>query len=307
MIPLQVGQPDGERDRRVWSLWDIMNVLRLRSLAILLRDLTECRIKCEKLKGEVGGGCKAEEPLLRGALGVFRRAGEVCLQAGLRFSEHKVHLSLMRLEKDGGEPDISSLFVELSNADDAIMTELWSRKFLRVREDLTDWLDRDDLFGEKAVNAFPSAKRDIREAGNCLAADCPTGCVFHLMRASEVALRALAADCGVRYPNASLAAKQVGDLLSALDAKLKELRNEDSNKWPSRDIKDAQLKFYHEAMAEFRDFNEAWRRHLAHAHEGAFYDTEGALSIMNHVRKFMQVLAEKISELGATPLYWTSA
>jgi hypothetical protein len=28
---------------------------------------------------------------------------------------------------------------------------------------------------------------------------------------------------------------------------------------------------------------------------------------MNHVRKFMQVLAEKISELGATPLYWTSA
>jgi hypothetical protein len=48
------------------------------------------------------------------------------------------------------------------------------------------------------------------------------------MRAAEVALRALAVDRDVQYPDASINSKQVGDLLSALDGKLLELRKADA-------------------------------------------------------------------------------
>ena len=84
------------------------------------------------------------------------------------------------------------------------------------------------------------------------------------------------------------------------------MRKADAKLWPSKDIKDAQIKFYHSALAEFRDFNEAWRKHMAHAHEGAFYDRHQALSILDHVRSFMNVLAPRVSELSATPLYWVT-
>jgi hypothetical protein len=131
--------------------------------------------------------------------------------------------------------------------------------------------------------------------------------VFHLMRAAEIALRALAADRGVSYPDGSLASKQVGDLLSALDSKIAEMRREDSKLWPSRDVKDAQISFYHRALVEFRDFNEAWRKHMAHAHEGAFYNPDSSVGIMKHVRTLMEVLAPKVSELSQNPRYWTQA
>jgi hypothetical protein len=126
------------------------------------------------------------------------------------------------------------------------------------------------------------------------------------MRAAETSLRVLAADRGVAYPDAALASKQVGDLLSALDGKMVEMRKADSKLWPSKDVKDAQIKFYHTAIAELRDFNEAWRKHMAHAHEGAFYDPDQAESVLKHVRSFMQALCTKISEGYSTPLYWTS-
>jgi len=48
------------------------------------------------------------------------------------------------------------------------------------------------LFGDDVAKKFPSASVDIEEAGKCLALDRGTATVFHLMRAMEVGLRALA-------------------------------------------------------------------------------------------------------------------
>jgi hypothetical protein len=203
--------------------------------------------------------------------------------------------------------DPAAWAVEAKHAKAVIVDELRKRRFLDVRPDRCEYLEQEALFGVKVNDQFRSASRDIKEAGNCLAAENGTGAVFHLMRAAEVALRVLAIDRGVQYPDASVNSKQVGDLLSALDGKMSGLRLADGKLWPSRDIKDAQLNFYHRAIVEFRDFNEAWRKHMAHAHEGSFYDRDQALSIFKHVKECMCVLAEKISESATTPLYWTAA
>jgi hypothetical protein len=187
-----------------------------------------------------------------------------------------------------------------------LIAGLEKRKFLYVLEEHGKYIDQDELFGKSVVDAFPNAARDIREAGNCLAAGCGTGAVFHSMRAAEVALRCLAADRQVAYPDASINSKQIGDLLAALDGKMADLRKADAKLWPSKDVKDGQIKFYHSAIAEVRDFNEAWRKSMAHGHEGAFYDPPYAESILNHVQTFMQVLSKKVSESSTTPLYWTA-
>jgi hypothetical protein len=72
-------------------------------------------------------------------------------------------------------------------------------------------------------------------------------------------------------------------------------------------LKDIQLRFYSEVVAELRQFNEAWRRHLSHAREDGIYDRDYAMSVFKHVCLFMQKLAERIGESTTTPKYWTAA
>jgi hypothetical protein len=124
------------------------------------------------------------------------------------------------------------------------------------------------------------------------------------MRASEVALRALAVDRGVSFANKPIDQQEWGTILSQLDSILTKLRGDDLKKWNKPELKDIQIRFYSEVIQELRGFNEAWRRHLSHAREDAFYDRDYAMSVLIHVRKFMQKLATKISETKTTLLYW---
>jgi hypothetical protein len=121
---------------------------------------------------------------------------------------------------------------------------------------------------------------------------------------STEGLRILAKDRIVPYANSSIENKQWGQLLGDLDGELRKMRQVNGNLWQTQSIREKQIQFYHSAVAEFRDFNEAWRKHVAHAHEGAFYDSPQALSVLNHVGTFMGILSEKISETATTPLYW---
>jgi hypothetical protein len=51
----------------------------------------------------------------------------------------------------------------------------------------------------------------------------------------------------------------------------------------------ADLDFYREVNAQFGFLKDAYRNHSEHAHNDP-YDMEKALSILNHVRAFMQAL-----------------
>lgn len=216
-----------------------------------------------------------------------------------------IGLALRRL-RDPIRPDLSSIASELSHVCDTLTTEAAERAFLQVMPDRTMLVDKAALFGDDVLFAFPSAQSDLKEAGNCLACECNTAAVFHLMRASEVALRALAKDRLLTYPNSSVDEQQCGTLITSLDSKLNALRGSDKKLWPSEAIKNEQIRFYHTAAIEFRSFNEAWRKHVAHAGADAFYDRSQAYSIFEHVKRFMQILSTKIGENVTTPEYWVS-
>jgi hypothetical protein len=56
-----------------------------------------------------------------------------------------------------------------------------------VPQDKLKFYNKTDLFGDEFKTKFPSANVEIIEAGNCFAFDRFTACVFHLMRAMEIA------------------------------------------------------------------------------------------------------------------------
>jgi len=188
-----------------------------------------------------------------------------------------------------------------------IESELEKRVFLWVRPNCTTLVDNNQAFGKAVANAFPSAKDDIKEAGNCLAADCGTAAVFHLMRAAEVALRTLGRDRRVTFPKGDISQKQWGEILNKLHGEIGDLVKRDAKNWPDDAVREAQIRFYQEALVMFNAFNDVWRRHVAHAHEGAMYDVSRAISVWNHTKRFMDQLATKLSETSLGAEYWTAA
>jgi hypothetical protein len=135
-------------------------------------------------------------------------------------------------------------------------------------------LRQDELFGPKVVTAFPSCERDIRKAGSCYALGQEDACVHHLMLVVERGLTALAARVNVTYHYADWQ-----KILDGVETKLQK------GQLP----RGIELDFYRQAKAEFGFLKEAYRKHSAHARDDP-YDMEKALSILNHVRDFMQGL-----------------
>lgn len=204
------------------------------------------------------------------------------------------------------KPEAAAIAVELYHARAALVFDAARFVFLHIQDDRREFIDNEELFGPEVNVAFPSAERDIREGGNCLASEAGTAAVFHFMRAVEIALRSLAADRRVTFAKGSLDAKQWGELIDAVERKVGDLRKTDSKLWISSDVKDAQVRFYHDAMIEFRSFNEAFRRHVSHADSTAFYDRDQALSVKNHSGAFMHKLASKIVEFSVGPEFWAT-
>jgi hypothetical protein len=199
---------------------------------------------------------------------------------------------------------IVKMEAEIRRVRETIQTEIAKKQFLLIAQDRTKYLDGRGLFGPDVDISFPSAIVDIQQAGNCLAVECTTAAVFHTMRAVEIALRALAIDRKPTFAKGSLDVQQWGNILAALEVSIKALRTADRKLWPSAEIKEAQVSFYNEAYLEFRSINEAWRKHVSHAHKESLYDRDQAISIFSHSCRFMQVLARRISEASVTPEYW---
>lgn len=193
-----------------------------------------------------------------------------------------------------------------SRLEDDLVAGTMNRQFLWISADRENLIDDDKLFGEKVFDKFPSATKDIREAGNCLAAECSTACVFHLMRASEIGLRALARDRDMKFPDKPLELSEWGVILPKLDSLVSEMRKDNTANWTDPQFKEVQVRYYNELSQELRTFNEVWRRHISHAREDAFYERDYAESVMSHVEGLMQKLATKLSESETTPRYWTA-
>jgi hypothetical protein len=231
-------------------------------------------------------------------MGWLERAEELCNEAALPNARSQIALIRIRNKNPNHKADYSAWVAELNNAQDALMSDLWSRKVIRIDAELVEFANNDLLFGQSVNDAFPSAMPDIIEAGNCLAADCASAAVFHLMRVAEYGLRALARDRRIEIPkNKPLDLATWEEIIKELEGAEDAMRT-----YKKTEARESQLVFYHGAMMEFKRFKNKFRNRIMHSRVS--YDKDQAKSAFVHVKEFMLILSVRISEKKRTPVIW---
>jgi len=173
----------------------------------------------------------------------------------------------------------------------AVESELLMHCFTFIPEDKEKYFERDGqnaLFGKEVYQNFESARSDIKNAGNSLAADLHDAAVFHLLRVVEIGLRELATNLGLKKIaktplDYSGWEKVVGAINDKLEAKIPKARGQK---------KSAALKFKHDLLADFKAF-EILRNEIMHGR--SHHNEQEAIGLLNRVRDFMQRLAIQVS------------
>ena len=227
---------------------------------------------------------------LKGLVKKFREtvhdARQIC--EDLRLSDALATLKriLQDLPEDASNPTVLSTHAR--NALRSVIDDLDKRRFLYIKANLEAYLDRRALFGARVGKAFPSAARDIREAGNCLAVECNTAAVFHLMRVAEHGLRVLARKVkvsvrhkGKRQP---IELSDWNKLIDGIRVRITTIRKRQHGSRRAQ-----MLQFYSDMADHCEYMKDIWRNEAAHARKP--YNATDALGVMQRVEGFMKSLA----------------
>lgn len=146
------------------------------------------------------------------------------------------------------------------------------------------------LFGTDVATKYQSAAYEIDEAAKCLALGRYTATVFHLMRAMEVALKAVAKCLNIPDPVKS-ADRNWGKILEKVE---EATENRNKGKPPWSDPKDRA--FFDDVRASLDVIRVAWRNATMHIENK--YTEDEADHIYRAVRTFMRKLAFRMDEDG---------
>jgi hypothetical protein len=212
----------------------------------------------------------------------------LCAELGMR----SALIQVKRVLKDLSVYDTHSLAMEIKETHGRIVDELSGVYFFHVPERMLEFYDK-PWCGDKVETAFGSANKDIREAGNSFALGRSSAAVFHCMGILQRGLYALAKEVNVQF-KAGIELENWKNIIDKLEVEVDILLKDIEQKHPKSSEKDATLAFYSRLAMEFRYFKNAWRNYIAHLRE--VYDEQDARMVMEHVRSFMQRLAERLHE-----------
>jgi hypothetical protein len=192
-------------------------------------------------------------------------------------------------------PSYDVVRTALRDLSSAIYKEMEKHSFVYIPQDRAKYFEQDALFGEEVNKEFSSVKADIKDAGNCLAAELDTGAVFHLLRVAEKGMKALARHLKIKKvaKNKPLAFGTWKDILKAIRDKIDNLYNTSPGAKRTK-----QLEFYSDLLNSLTGLKE-WRDSVSH--DRSRYDEHDAAKVLTYVSSFMQRLAERIHVLEAFP------
>jgi hypothetical protein len=159
-----------------------------------------------------------------------------------------------------------------------IKDELEMQNFFHVRPEDVGLYGQPELFGPTVATKFKNAAQDIQNAGNCAALGQPTACVFHLMRAMEVAVRQLGKRLRVTITPQTTWRQMTGQM----DDKIKKMSD-------STDAQKRKKNNWEEARANLHHVGSVWRNNTMHP--ATSYSLSQARDVLNAVRVFMNGLA----------------
>jgi hypothetical protein len=161
--------------------------------------------------------------------------------------------------------------------------------FMQIPKSKAEYFESPTLFGQDVANSFSEATYDISEAGNCYAMGRNTACVMHLMRALEVALKAIGIGIGIPDP-VTEARNSWGTMLNTFRDRIRANNRAGNADWT------ASSGFYENARSYLDSVRVAWRNPSMHLE--AKYDEQEALRIYNAVKGFMEHIATHLDESG---------
>lgn len=158
-----------------------------------------------------------------------------------------------------------------------------SAVYLRLEGDEGKYFAGKALSWGDAPTRF-SVQDEIDEGMKCYALGRYPASVFHMMRALEIGLNALADELGVTFEH-----RNWENVIADIEAEL--IRIEKAPNVPPDPHRKERLHFYGEAARHFRFLKEAWRNYAMHVKET--HDDGTARSVVLHVSEFMRQLAAK--------------
>jgi hypothetical protein len=206
----------------------------------------------------------------------------ICKHLGLQYASQQADQFEHILEsKPCSYQTVDALLEKLISA---IKREADEKMLALIPSDKLNFFEQDALFGKAVNRRFPSAVLELRDAGNCLAADLNTAAVFHLMRVLELGLH-----LHVRVKKKPIEYAEWGSIIKKID------ENIEAKIPKARGPKQTEaLDFYRGLMGEFNAFKDVWRNNVMHTRRS--YNAAEAIGVHQRVREFMQRLAARVSE-----------
>lgn len=291
---------------RVWSIDEFMELVSSRKVGIYLTELQELRGKCEEHcragrvrrgPGSLLSGLEppASDADINGAVECIQHIEELCKESSWENARLKASLVLTHIEYNRDSCDWSSLSADLRNIWDVVIADMWSAKLVKVLPAYSGYINNGDLITGDFNSHFPSAVEDIKEAGNCIAVDCGTASVFHLMRGVEWGLRAFCVDLGLlTTPHKKLDIPiEFSQWEKILDHLHPEIEKK-VNAFPVGQSKQEAQEFYYGLYFDIKGFKNAFRNHVSHTRKS--YSQKEADVVLDYVRRFFILLSTMVSE-----------
>lgn len=273
---------------------DVMNKFNAWELSAFIVRLQAASKGLEHRRLTEGGDAAIDEDVSKAFQALLTEAHRICKPLAFNNLLQKLPMLEQYVLHDS---TVARLGIEIEHLRQEILGELHGRIFLWIPTADASLVDNDLLFGDAVRLAFPSARYDIRESGNCLSTGCNTAAVFHLMRVAEFGLRALAFDRRVKIPKGPIELATWEEIIRQLEVAEQSIQNHRKTL-----VREAQFEFYHGAMMELKRFKNKFRNQVMHTRDE--YGPDEAKGAFTHVKAFMQILSEKISESKRTPLIW---
>jgi hypothetical protein len=277
------------------SVWEMLTfnggemvraILALRSLEAISRNLPSKDSQGNLKKSDVINRASAKTILRH--LREFKEA-----IAGLNVRTTNLAVVELRKHFAGSKIKITYVFFAdlLEDVRVTFRRELTLIKMFCVEPKYESYFEIDlSAFGPVFKTAFTGAVYEIDEAGKCHALSRSTACIFHLMRAMEIGIRAVARSLGIPDPIKD-AERNWGKILEKIKAEMDRRNAAKPLQWNAND-----RNFFAEVYASLDAVRVAWRNPTMHVENK--YTEDESEHIFVTVRGFMKKLSSRMDEKG---------
>jgi hypothetical protein len=228
----------------------------------------------------------------------LREIFEECRKLRLEKPEHIIgQLSLM-FDRPHSYGELAENLQAFQNA---VVADAKEQMFFHYPRDAALELRSIDAVWTAVFEAFPSAVGEVRAGIDCRAFGDLSGSVFHMVRAAEIGLRALARERGIKtIRSAPVEYAMWGNIIGAIEAEAEKIRKD--SKIPAGPKKEAALAFYSAAASDLRAILKLFRDRSMHFRDK--YDPGEAQSAIFRTKSFLEMLAPYINETRPKRIRW---